>query len=200
VVTDIELILRNSSNRLGETTKFYAATKAVNDYCQHNDNPLLLDYVNKNIFWRTTYAAFQTAIFINIPALVDNRADCSTFQTAANLLSKHKPEYITDELLGEIKSIRERYTTFRHKVFAHTDHGRAGLAEEFDSAGFTWDSIDADIKALHFIQQVLWAIHLDQPAPSREEALTKMTASHFESLQIAKEVEEMFQAIAKEIL
>lgn len=198
--TDIKLILNNTSDRLGETITFYAASKAVSDYCQHHANPLLLKYVNTNKLWRTTYAAYQTAIFINIPALVDNRTDCSTFQFAANLLRQQKPEHSAGELLVDMESIRERYAKFRHKVFAHTDHGRADLADEFDSAGFTWDSIDADIKTLHFIQQVLWAIHLDQPIPTRTDALTKLTVAHLEALQISTDVEQMFQAIENGIL
>ena len=143
---DIQHILKTASDRLGETITLFAASKAVNDCCHKDVNQQLFHYVNTDRFWRTTYAAFQTFLFINIPALVDKRADCSSLRTAADLLEEQKPGVIPKPIFDDLESIRDQYKVFRSKVFAHTDHKRAALAEIFDAAGFSWASIDAALR------------------------------------------------------
>jgi hypothetical protein len=196
---DIKHIIKTASIRLGETISLFAASKAVSDRCHQDVNPLLFEYVNKNQFWRTSYAAFQISLFINISALVDTRSDCATFQTAADLLSKQNSGLIPEEVFSGLQSIRERYKIFRHKVFAHTDHKRAELADEFDAAGFSWEAIAADINMLDYIRQVLWAVDVKKPVPTREEASTILSVDHLEAMQISADVDHLFKLIANDL-
>lgn len=189
---DLEKTLKIASHRLGDAMTFFAAAKAVSESCRGDLNPLLSSYINKNQYWTVCYAAFQTSIFINISALVDKRSDCASFQTAANLMHEQEKQ-LPEALLAEINAIRELYTPFRNKVFAHTDHNWSELGDDFDNAGFTWDSIHGDLIKLDYIRQALWAIFLNMQIPSRDEALANLSFDHLRVMQIDKDVEQLFK-------
>lgn len=196
---DIEKMLNTVTSRLDETITLFAASKAVSGQCHQEVDKQLFEYVNTNRFWRSVYAAFQISIFINIAALVDKRKDCSTLKTAADVLNEMKAGQVPQDLFTDLNIIHGRYKDFRHKIFAHTDHHRVALADEFDASGFTWESINDDIKLLDYICAVLWAIHLGRNIPSRDTVAAYFRHSHLEAQQISSEVTHLFSLIANNI-
>lgn len=194
---DVQRVLENATERLGETIELFAATRSVSDGCRQETNPALFSHVNSNHFWRTAYAAFQIAVFIGIGALVDKREDSSSFHTAARLLDEQGPGCVPKFVYQNLEAIRERYKVFRDKVFAHNDHDRGDLAERFEHVGFTWNSIQADIHELEYVQTVLWAVYLGRTVPSRADASAHLNIHHLRAAKIKTDAAALLRLIEK---
>lgn len=167
-MAEIRKLLEEVESKLGETLEAFVASKTVNDWCIGRQEAI--NYLNKNWFWRTTYAAFQIAIVTGIYALVDKRKDSATLCVIADELNQVSLGSVPLELTESLVGIRKKYETFRHKVFVHTDQNRTSLAEDFDAMGFTWDSIHDDFTQLEYALKVFWSISNGGVIPTRAEA------------------------------
>lgn len=186
-------LLETVGIRLGETLEAFAAIKTISVYCR--DKPALIDYFNENMFWRNVYAAFQIAVFTGIYSLVDKRKDCATLCLVGEEFNKATPGRIPDQFLIDLIDVRDRYGKYRHKVFAHTDVGRANLADAFDAEGFTWESISADLAKLEYAFKVLGQVMEGKPITTPEETSRMLNIYTLAAGKVADDTQKLLKAL-----
>jgi hypothetical protein len=198
VQPSIEEQLTVVSLRLLDATSFFTAIQTISKSSEDESKPKLISYLNSTQFWYMTYAAFQTSLFINIFALVDDYRGCISFQHIASELKRKNGDSV-NPLLTEIRRIRDSYEHFRHKIFAHTDPNWINLGDKFDEAGFTWESIESDLKSLDYICQCLIALSQESPLPSVEEVESTFRFRHLRSEAVAEGANQLALWILKGI-
>ena len=154
--------------RLEETLQAFEAHRILNQMCNKADSPELFDLINLYAgFWQPVGVGLQTALFMGINAILDKRSgDSATLYRCLGLLNERQKENLPSGFEARLDEIRSRYARFRHKLFGHNDSRREEVIVEFGDAGFSWDSIGADLQALKYALKVISNLAAGEQVPS----------------------------------
>jgi hypothetical protein len=170
----IRELLETVEWRLEETIAAFTVTRAINERCMNDVSLNLKERINsRSGFWKPVTVGLQTTVFLGICAILDkNSDDSATLYLILKKLKNTRPELptIPANLEIDLDVIRTRYSRFRHKLFGHNDINREVIANIFDEAGFTWDSIASDLAELEYIFKVLWHLESGNNIPDRPSA------------------------------
>lgn len=158
--------------RLEETLEAFTVMRVINENCANDANPTLHQAIqDRSGFWKPITVGLQTTVITGINAILDKfSSDSATLYLILNRLHPKLPALFPSNFEAELDAIRDRYKKFRHKLFGHNDIKREAIAIEFDQAGFTWESIAADLTDLEFVLKVLWHVEGSNPIPDRAAA------------------------------
>ena len=158
--------------RLEETLEAFTVMRVINENCAGDANPTLHQAIQDRAgFWKPVTVGLQTTVITGINAILDKFSDDSA--TLYLILKRLQPKLsasFPSTFESELDAIRDRYKRFRHKLFGHNDIKREAIATEFDQAGFTWESLAADIGHLEYALKVLWHVEGGNPIPDKTTA------------------------------
>ncbi|MDP1690417.1 MAG: hypothetical protein Q8L49_00370 [Burkholderiaceae bacterium] len=143
-------VLHGVEWRLEEALQAFEAHRILHERCNSEAAPELNKAINDCAgFWQPVNIGLQSTLVIGIAALIDKeRRDCSTLYKAIDLLTSDQRSKLPVDFIDALDEIRGRYVKFRHKLFAHNDLNRGDVVIDMQNAGFTWDSVDADLLRL----------------------------------------------------
>jgi hypothetical protein len=172
MATTIRNLLETVEWRLEETIVAFTVMQVINENCNADVNPALHKAINeRGGFWKPVTVGLQTTVITGINAILDERSsDSATLYLVFKRLKMQLPPSFPQSFKNDIDTIRNRYKKFRHKLFGHNDIKREAIANEFDQAGFTWNSIAADLGDLEYAFKVLWHVEGGQPIPDKTSA------------------------------
>lgn len=162
--------------RLEETIEAFTVMRTINEHCNIDVNPAIHKAINDRAgFWKPVTVGLQTTVIIGINAILDKeRSDSATLYLVHNKLKAKLPLSFPLSFEHDLDTIHNRYKKFRHKLFAHNDKKREAIVNDFDQAGFSWDSLATDLSNLEYAFKVLWHVMGDQPIPDKATAKTKI--------------------------
>lgn len=143
--------------RLGETIASFLIGKHINE----RGDPAVDQELNAKLakrwsFWSETLRAHQLAMFTGLDSLLDDKStDSATLYSFAKAVEALDPGKIPADLLSGLPVIRGKYKIYRNKLFAHNDFNRPKFSKKFDAEGFTYQSLEADLKELEYVYKVL---------------------------------------------
>lgn len=170
---NIEDHLLTIETRLGETLEAFVVARQINEACNKETSPALNAAINRRGgFWQAVLVSLQTTQFVGINALLDrNSNDSATLYLVANELERTNPAgVLPPTLIADLDVIRDRYKKYRHKLFGHNDKDRDNVINNFNNAGFTWQSLSQDLFELEYAFKVLFEAMRGRPIPSKERA------------------------------
>jgi hypothetical protein len=155
--------------RLSETLESFAVQKVINEKCNEIDDAKLYEIINKRVaFWQALLLAHQTTQFLGINSLLDkNSSDSATLYSVLKALEISRPGVVPIGLENDLDAIRSKYAKFRHKLFGHNDKKRQDVVNQFNNAGFTWQSQASDLEKLEYAFKVLFEANSGRPIPSQ---------------------------------
>lgn len=158
--------------RLEETIEAFTVMRAINESCNSDVSPTLHKTINAcGGFWKPVTVGLQTTVITGINAILDKgSSDSATLYVVFNKLNTQLPPTFPQSFESDLDEIRNRYKKFRHKLFGHNDIKREAIANEFDQAGFTWDSIAADLGDIEYAFKVLCHVEGGQSIPDEASA------------------------------
>lgn len=168
----IRELLETVQWRIEETLEAFTVMRVINENCASDASPALHQAIQDRAgFWKPVTAGLQTTVITGINAILDKfSSDSATLYLILNRLQSNLPASFPPNFEADLDTIRDRYKRFRHKLFGHNDIKREAIAAEFDQAGFTWESIAADIGDLEYALKVLWHVESSNPIPDKTTA------------------------------
>lgn len=158
--------------RLGETLEVFAIANAINERADPSVDPDLNKAINRlGGFWQASLLAYQTTLFMGINAILDKEnGDSATLYSAMRALTATTPGILPVDLEQKLDTIRNRYKKLRHKLFGHNDMERQKYVDEFNASGFTWPSLESDLRELEYIFKILFEAVRGRAIPSVQDA------------------------------
>lgn len=165
-------LLKTVEWRIEETLEAFTVMRVINENCASDANPTLHQAIQDRAgFWKPVTVGLQTTVITGINAILDKfSSDSATLYLILNRLQPNLPTSFPSNFEAGLDTIRDRYKRFRHKLFGHNDITREAIATEFDQAGFTWESIAADLSDLEYALKVLWHVEGGNPIPDKATA------------------------------
>lgn len=152
--------------RLSEALQAFAILQSINrHFLEPSGDALRGSIAQRAGFWHPVTLGLQTTVLTSMMAILDkSRDDCATIYYVLDRLSPAQSAAVPSDFERSLDTIRDRYKTYRHKIFAHNDLKRLAFAEAFDQAGFTWETVSNDLSALDYAAKVLGHV-LDGKVP-----------------------------------
>ncbi|BFI97313.1 MAG: hypothetical protein RSP_28230 [Rhodanobacter sp.] len=155
--------------RLGECYAAFMLFKEIEELRQKS--PFLIDpNVRYGNFWREVHFCALSKVIIDIGALVDDMDNSASLPSLYKLCANLRKTHCVDAK-SRIDSVRKNWSKYRSKLFAHTDHNRKSLIEEFGRLGLTIDKIKSEIDQLSYAFTVLHAVLSGVEFPTYEDAM-----------------------------
>jgi hypothetical protein len=143
--------------RLEETLVAFQIGRLINERADQTVNPdLNVKIQERGGFWQATLLSHQSVLFTGLDALLDDkRNDVATLYSYAKAVDGLADTTVPFDLLSNLPAIRNKYKTYRHKLFAHTDFDRPEFAKQFDGEGFTFQTLGDDLTELEYVYKAL---------------------------------------------
>ncbi len=164
--------------RLAEALQAFAVLQSVNrQFSEPTGEAVRQSISERNGFWHPVTLGLQTTVLTSIVALLDkSRSDCATFYYVIDRLTSTQSLALPQGLAQSLDAIRDKYKTYRHKLFAHNDLKRLAIAEAFDREGFTWASVCSDLTMLDYAAKVLGHVRAGQTPPTTQAAKNMLSS------------------------
>ena len=184
--------------RLAEALQAFAVLQSVNRKSSEPSGEAVRQSISeRNGFWLPVTLGLQTTVLTSIVALLDkSRSDCATFYYVINLLAPAQSLALPQGFAQSLDAIRDKYMTYRHKLFAHNDLKRIVVAEAFDQEGFTWASIGSDITTLDYAAKVLGHVLAGQTPPSMQAAKSMLYSFNLAEVQSVQHSDALLREVS----
>lgn len=196
-MNQIDRELEQVECRLSETWEALSVQRTINELADKHENAALNTEINEYAgFWRTVRVSLQTTIFTGIFSLLDERSsDSATFYSILETTSQTNTHPALNDMKRRLSEIRERYKKYRHKLFGHNDKKRHEWVNRFNAAGFTWVSMEGDLKYLDYVFKVIWQLNRNE-TPVDEATAQSLLFPHDQSRRaVIQQTKEFLQGL-----
>jgi hypothetical protein len=167
--TEFTTQLRLVEDRLSETWEALIVQCVINERANKEDNPQLNAIINKHPgFWRVANFSLQSGIFVGLFALLDKDQSSASMYSILRHAKHQFPDPSLNSFETTLDALRDKYAKYRHKIFGHNDKQRNDVIAQFNTEGFTWESLERDIEGIDHIWKTIWLLHRGDAAPSEE--------------------------------